>query len=137
MLYGVANEPLNLTTAPLPSVQVRFAPIFKNFTQNHANTLAPDLLQTTKNLPRTLPRTRFKKNTKYRGIRTKPLKILPWTCPRLSPGHRHPHRFCLFRSFFETRPAASQILCKGCQLQRLQMIVYKLLCSIKSKQTMI
>ena len=28
-------------------------------------------------------------------------------------------RFCSFRSFFETRPAASQIFCKGCQLQRL------------------
>ena len=36
MLYGVADEPLNLITTPLMSMQVRFAPIFKNLTQNHA-----------------------------------------------------------------------------------------------------
>ena len=34
MLYGVADEPLNLTTTCLMSMQVRFAPIFENFTQN-------------------------------------------------------------------------------------------------------
>ena len=37
MLYGIANEPLNLTTTPLQSVKVRFAPIFENFTQNYAS----------------------------------------------------------------------------------------------------
>ena len=36
MLYGIADEALNLTTTPLRWVQVRFAPIFENFTQNHA-----------------------------------------------------------------------------------------------------
>ena len=36
MLYGVADEPLNSTTTRLMSIQVRFAPIFENFTKNHA-----------------------------------------------------------------------------------------------------
>ena len=37
MLYGVADKPLNLTTTRLSmQVDVRFAPIFENFTQNHA-----------------------------------------------------------------------------------------------------
>ena len=35
MLYGVADESLNSTTTRLMSMQVRFAPIFENFTQNH------------------------------------------------------------------------------------------------------
>ena len=35
MLYGAADEPLNLTTTRLMSMQIRFAPIFENFTQNH------------------------------------------------------------------------------------------------------
>ena len=54
MLYGIADEPLNLTTTRLMSIQVRFAPSFENVTQNHAwyrlKKLAPDL-----------PRTRSKK----------------------------------------------------------------------------
>ena len=48
MLCGIDNEPLNLTTTPLPSVQVHFALIFENFTQNHAWYLL-------KNLPQTCP----------------------------------------------------------------------------------
>ena len=61
MLYGVANKPLNLTTIPLPSVQVCFAMIFENFTQNHAWYLL-------KNLPQTCPR---------------PLKTFPESAPDL------------------------------------------------------
>ena len=57
MLYGVADEPLNLTTTSLMSMQVPFATIFEHFTQNHPwyclKELAPDLPRTTKNLPRT------------------------------------------------------------------------------------
>ena len=41
MLYGVANEPLNLTANLLMSMQVCFALIFENLTQNHARKLAP------------------------------------------------------------------------------------------------
>ena len=59
MPYGVANEPLNLTAIPLPSVQVLLAPMFENFTQNHAwyrlKKLTPDLPRTTKNLLQTCP----------------------------------------------------------------------------------
>ena len=35
MMYGVAGEPLNLTTTLLMSMQIRFAPIFENLTKNH------------------------------------------------------------------------------------------------------
>ena len=36
MLYGVAGEPLNLTTTHLMSMQ---APIFENVTQNYSGTI--------------------------------------------------------------------------------------------------
>ena len=107
MLYGIANEPLNLTTTPLQSVKVRFAPrdFWKFFTKPcllSAKKLAPDLPRTTRNLPRTCPGPALKKSENS-GICPGPLKILPWTCPGLGPWHRHPP------SFFETRPAVSQL----------------------------
>ena len=133
MLYGVANEPLNLTTTPLPSVQVPSAPIFENFTQNHAWYRLKNLPQTSPRPLKTcpepapnLPRTRSKK-IENSGICPGPLKIMPWTCPGLGLGHHHPPSFCSFRSFFETRPAASQIFCKGCQLQGLLAETYFLI----------
>ena len=46
MLYGITDEPLNLTRTRLMSMQVRFAPIFENFTQNHAWYRLKNLLQT-------------------------------------------------------------------------------------------
>ena len=57
MLYGIADEPLNSTATRPMSMQVRVAPIFENFTQNHAlyglKNLAPDLPRTIKLLSRT------------------------------------------------------------------------------------
>ena len=66
MLYDVANEPVDLTTALLMSMQVRFVLTFDNLTQNHAwyslenlPHTCPEALknlpQTTKNLPKTCP----------------------------------------------------------------------------------
>ena len=64
MLYGVANEPLNLTATPLPPVQARFVLIFENF-------YTKPCLVPAKKLPQTCP---------------EPLNVCPGplkTCPGL------------------------------------------------------